>query len=379
MPEGYNNQGYGSGGYPRPQQPPIQGMSQQGMPQPQQGMPQPRQGMPQPQQPPVQGIPQPQPGYPYGGYPQGQQPPMGEMPQYGYPEGQPPKKGLGIGAIIGIVVGAVALVGIVLMLVVIPMIGRNDDTLGDQDDTTTTTPAPTDDSGTGDATDATQDAGTSDATDNPTDGTESPAPSVAPSGVAVDINNLADDWTLGEVNLAGQGYQLFESTYGDLVANGWALSEFSRDEIVQNSGSLIINAGQWETFTFENPTFPDCSLTVGLGNTGSAPINYDQCVITYLAGRAPYSDGKVAYDKVYDFVVSKGIKFGMTDQEVLAAFGQPDDHGSVYEDTDSGYKSIKYVVIGDGKAFQRGYYHLDFGFKLEDDGQYRINDISIGA
>lgn len=343
MPENY---GQGYGGYPQPQQ---QG---QGMP------PQQMQG----QQP-----------YGYG------QAPMNGM-QYGYPGGQPPKKGLGIGAIIGIVVGVLALIGMLGFVVLGPAMRGNGG--NDTDDTTTSQrrdDEDTTDTSTQPSSDGTDDTTASQAGDGQGQGGTSAPSGGSQSGIAVDINNLADDWTLGEVNLAGRGYRLFESTYGDLVANGWMIDKYDMEKIRNNGNALVINANEWTTFTFENPAYPDEHITVGLGNLTSGPINYDQCVITYLAAHLSYSNGELAYDRCYDFAISKGAKLGTTDTEVLALFGQPDEDGSIYEDDASGFKSIRYTVIGEGEALNRNYYHLEFQFTRTGDGLYHAKDITIGV
>lgn len=359
MPEDYNSaQGYG--GYP--QQPMQQGMPQQQMPQ--------------------QGMPGQQP-YGYG------QAPMGAN-QYGYPGGQPPKQGLGTGAIIGIVAGVVAILAILGFFLLGPaLIAGGDDDTGD-DPTVTTRPTGDEDEP---AESGTSERETADPESEVTDPTEvesgtgtdqqatgaTTAPTGSQPGTTADASGLSDDWTNMEVNLAGKKYRLFESTYGDLVAGGWMLDEYDMQKLSQNGGSLILNAGEWKTLTLENSAYPDESLTIGLGNLGSTPINYDQATLVHLSARAPISDGKYAYDKTYGFVVSKEATFGLTDADILAKFGTPDDNGSVYEDASSGYKSLSYAVIGEGEAFNRNYYRLEFQFNRDDDGQYRVMSITIGV
>lgn len=354
MPEDYG-QGYGNG-YPQQQMP-------------QQPMPEMPQQMPQGQQ-------------PYGYEPitpqMPQQMPMGGMQYgygygYGYP-GQPQKKGMGTGAVIGITLGALALIGLLVFFIFgrptsndpsygddTPVATRGDDDTDESDDRETKTD-PDDGKGQG----GTSGDGTT---------TQTQISSGATSGVTVDINNLSDDWIRGEVNLNGVGYRLYESTYGDLVANGWVMDDMDAEKVRNNNGSLVLNSGDMTIFSFEHPSFPNKSLIVGLGNFSSGPINYDQSIITYL----DVSDLSIIDSgSMYDFVISKGAKIGMTDSEIVSLFGMPDENGSVYESDDKTYKSLEYTVIGDGDAFSREYYTLEFHFYKEDDGQYRVIEIMTG-
>ena len=69
----------------------------------------------------------------------------------------------------------------------------------------------------------------------------------------------------------------------------------------------------------------------------------------------------------------------MTDTEILALFGQPDDNGNVYESDDGSYKSLTYTVVGSGETFDRNYYRLEFQFVPGGDGSYHAKDITIGV
>lgn len=375
MPENYG-QGYGGGHPSQPQQPQQMHPSQQ---------------MPGNFAPQTGG----QPPYEYGGYPQQNMPqPQQNMPQqmpYGYSSGQQPKKGLGIGAIIGIVVGALAIVGLLLFFAIgVLMVDRSDNQGTDSPSTATSTPS--DDDSTDDMTipslsdedevsgseiNANTDPVSSPDQDDTT--TDAQGGSTSPSlSTTVDINNLSNDWFAGEINLSGAGYRLFESTYSDLVANGWGLSKYSQDQVDANNGSMIINAGTWTTFQFENPSFPGYSLTVGLGNVGDAPINYDQGVITYFDGRVFPINGSYDYEGCYDLTISKGIHLGMTDGDIITAFGMPDENGGVTEDDGSGFKAVRYSVVSEGQPFSRSHLNLTFNLRL-DNGQYRIYEIIIGT
>ena len=352
MPEDYG-QGYGS----YPQQPNPQ------QPDPQMVNPQ----MPMPTQPDPYG---------YGGYGQGQPPMDGQVPangqQYGYPGGMPPKKGLGIGAIIGIVAGVLALVGILVFFL---LSSGNKNKPADNQKDTPAAVSVDDEKNTNTKTPENEGATSQEDTNVTEETPTTPAAPSAPagagasqSGTAVDINNLSDDWTLCEVNLAGHGYRLYESTYGDLIANGWRLSEMSQNNVASKGGSLIVNVGEWTTLTMENPQYPDTSLTIGVANTSEAPINYDQGTLCYMsANKPPYLESPM-----YEFVVSKGMTFGKSDADVIGAIGIPED-GNMHEDTN--FKNIRYTV----RDTEKGRRSLEFTLTAPNGGPLQVTTIAIGS
>lgn len=304
------------------------------------------------------GVPSP---YGYGGYPD----PRGgmDMSQFGYP-GQPPmqpKKKLGKGAIIGIVVGVVVIVCGILFALFWP---KGDPAADDPSDD----PAAVQTQKKGDDDDkqsggSNKKSGDSDDDQSGSGGVSVPG-GASMSGVSIDPNNISDDWTAGEFVIAGQGYRLGESTYGDLVAAGWRLAQSGQEKIAESGGTYILNANSDDWFSFEHASYPGSRLTIGLGNSGNTPINYDQGVITYADCRLPWSDEDVAYD----FSVAKGIKAGATREDVISAFGEPLRE---YLDEDGTYDSLTYGEWGSGTG------RLEFDLSPDDNGLMRVTEVYL--
>lgn len=152
-----------------------------------------------PQQQPTQGMPQ-QAGY-YGGYPQGGPQQASANGQWGYPGAQAPKREISTGALIGIIVGCVALLGV---LALVAVLGRQ----GAPDDTTTGKPGIT---GTPSGT------GTADGTD---DGTETGADG---DGTSIDLHGSGGDVQATGSTGDGAGWVTYRNPEAAAQDIGYAL------------------------------------------------------------------------------------------------------------------------------------------------------------
>lgn len=158
----------------------------------------------------------------------------------------------------------------------------------------------------------------------------------------VDANtnvDLSDNWTDMQIAIDGKVYNL-PVDYDVLKADGWSfdLADYGKEN------GYILNPGDSVTSTIEltNPKygeeFDSATLYVGFINVDDTAKDITECHIWSIKSDSYY--GSRQMEKYPSVTVAKGIKFGSTEQEVIAAFGQPEED-DVYV-SDSGYKTFEY-------------------------------------
>lgn len=146
--------------------------------------------------------------------------------------------------------------------------------------------------------------------------------------------DISDDWTDLEFGLDGIKYKM-NVPYSDLVANGWTfdLKDYGQEEDYQLDanykvyGTIDLNHSKYGT------DYEDFYITVGFINNDTVPHEVIDCDVWTLTANALYGSG--FKEPCGNMTIAKGIHFGSTEEEVLAAFGTPYD---VYE-SDLGYKA----------------------------------------
>lgn len=303
----------------------------------------PQQQMPMQQMP--QGMP-PQPPYGGGfdgGYPQQQ------YPGYGMPPQPPQKKGLGTGAIIGIIAGVAVLgLGIGFFL----LRGNGNDTpsddgkpatvttrTGDSDEKDGDKPSSSgDETQTGTGEDGTETGSGTEGTDPSAVGTDPATPAVTPSPAPA-----ASDWLSGEFVLEGQTYTLLKSGFRDLEANGWVISEDTQKALdAQYGGTIIVNPNIdiiGSGFDLETATKQGVSINVT--NLTNEAKDFKDCSLASIQidGRTYSSDPKTPPS----ITVAGGGMLGMTVAEIKAIYGEPTDIYPTDEDPNTSiYASLSY-------------------------------------
>ncbi len=158
----------------------------------------------------------------------------------------------------------------------------------------------------------------------------------------VDTNtsvDLSDEWTDMQIAIDGKVYTL-PVDYDVLKADGWSfdLADYGKEN------GYILNPGDSVTSTIEltNPKYGEeynsATLYVGFINVDDTAKDITECHIWSIKSDSYY--GSKQMEKYPSVTVAKGIKFGSTEQEVIAAFGQPEED-DIYV-SDSGYKTFEY-------------------------------------
>lgn len=155
---------------------------------------------------------------------------------------------------------------------------------------------------------------------------------------SVDLNKdiqISDDWTNFEIALDGTKITL-PCTFKDLANCGWVIP---RDKY--NDSDLIFGAGTISLggIALENESYPDVDFRVGIINNTNEALDIEECLITKVL--IDKNHGYKDADSYPDVILSKGIKWNASKEDVIEAFGETDD---IYEsDAKGGYKIYRYT------------------------------------
>ncbi len=135
--------------------------------------------------------------------------------------------------------------------------------------------------------------------------------------VGCDKDGISDNWADMEFKLADKKYKLPEK-FSTFSGNGWILY-----------GDADLAAGDYTTDMFQafNEDFyeqqKDLYLTIVIDfeNYGKTTKNVKECDV-YWISLSKIFDGE-EMNNIYEIELAKGIKWGSTEQEIVAAYGQP--------------------------------------------------------
>ena len=145
-----------------------------------------------------------------------------------------------------------------------------------------------------------------------------------PTSKPTSSGTISDDWTDLEFILDGKKYVLpFE--YKELTEDGWYLdeSEYDFSEGKERDGGMRVLA----TIQLNNPKYATDSLgefelVIGFINYSKEPKEYKDCDIYSIEFKNVYGYSRI--ENYGDVKIAGGIGFGSTEEEVLAAFGEPE-------------------------------------------------------
>ncbi len=137
-----------------------------------------------------------------------------------------------------------------------------------------------------------------------------PEATTAPEAITIDAiaaENLSENLFDFQLSLNGEVYTL-PCKYSELSEAGWSMEDIEGNEL---------GAGQ---YTFSNRiSNGDIYLSASLANTEDKTLPMKQCRVGKLSLDSYEADSGAK------LVLSKGITFGSTYDEVIAAFGEPTD------------------------------------------------------
>ena len=166
---------------------------------------------------------------------------------------------------------------------------------------------------------------------------------------------ISDDWRDLEFVFEGVKYKINETSYADLKAAGWTFD--LKDYGYENGYILNPRDKTYGTIDLKHSKYGDeydvFYITVGFINNDTVAKDITECDIWSISMDTRY--GFRLKESYSDMTVAKGIHFGSSEADVLAAFGTPED---VYENAENGYKSytwcydystyLKITVYADG-------------------------------
>lgn len=166
---------------------------------------------------------------------------------------------------------------------------------------------------------------------------------------------ISDNWLDMEFVFDGLKYKIGETSYNDLKNAGWTfdLADYGRPN------GYILNPGDksFSTVDLRNSKYGDgykaFCITVGFVNNDTVAKDITECDIWSVKTDTRY--GFKLKDSYSDMTIAKGIKYGSSEADVLAAFGTPTE---TYENPEHGYKTftwrhdfskyLKITVYADG-------------------------------
>jgi hypothetical protein len=156
-----------------------------------------------------------------------------------------------------------------------------------------------------------------------------------------DVSEISDDWRDLDIMIDGVLYH-FPYDYDKLVENGWTIdmTDYGYED------GYILNKGEKTTGTLElhhekyGKEYSSFSIDCGFQNFEGKAVDITECdlwsikldCIKYSSPHEEYSEVKIA----------KGIGFGSTKEDVIAAFGECEEE-NIYESTELGYVTYEYV------------------------------------
>ena len=156
----------------------------------------------------------------------------------------------------------------------------------------------------------------------------------------VSDGKISDNWSDMDVSINGVVYH-FPYDYDLLKSNGWYvdMKEYGYED------GYILNKGDSVTGTIDmyndkyGKEYNSFSLWVGFKNFGQKAADILECDIWSF--EADIMHGFKKMEKYPDVVIAKGITWGATEAEIIAAFGEWDDE---YVSEENGYKTVDYVI-----------------------------------
>lgn len=173
-----------------------------------------------------------------------------------------------------------------------------------------------------------------------------------PVSIPTSSGTISDDWADLEFILDGKKYVLpFE--YKELTEDGWYLDESDYDfsEGKEIDGGMKVLA----TIHLNNPkyatdSFGEFELVIGFINYSKEPKEYKDCDIYSIEFKNMYGYSEI--ENYGDVKIAGGIGFGSTEEEVLAAFGEPESEYNAEKYTSytwrKDYKTLRIDVYKDG-------------------------------
>ncbi len=166
---------------------------------------------------------------------------------------------------------------------------------------------------------------------------EEPAAPPAPSAAqpVVDAGAMSENWWDGQILFDGVVYTL-PLAYSTLAEAGWTfnLADYGyEDGYVMNKGDKT-----YSTIKLTNTNYDEkLDVTVGFINSGDAAADITECNIWSLSCNTRHGFDPVA--SYPSMQLAKGITWGSTEEQVIAAYGKPNE---VY-DSERGYKVLSYT------------------------------------
>lgn len=151
-------------------------------------------------------------------------------------------------------------------------------------------------------------------------------------------SELSSDWKNLQISMDGQVYSL-PFAYDLLVAAGWDfdISDYGSEEYVLEGGKYITGGIYLENPAYLMDTFYEYpEIRVGMRNYSSKDADIKACDVWSLSISRVY--GTKTVSKYPDVVIAGGITWGSSAEDIMAAYGQPED---TYQ-SDSGYTAYTY-------------------------------------
>ena len=165
--------------------------------------------------------------------------------------------------------------------------------------------------------------------------------------------DISDDWKDMEFIFDGEKYSLEDAPYATLQESGWDfdLADYGyEDGYVLNPNDQISG-----TVDLSNPDYnEDLDVSVGFINRTKKIKDIKECSIWSFDCSIEY--GTELLDNVPDMTIAQGITWGSTAEEVIEAFGEPDDE---YRSDALGY--TEYTYEDDYDKYLRIYVYDDYG------------------
>lgn len=178
---------------------------------------------------------------------------------------------------------------------------------------------------------------------------------------------ISDNWVDMEFLVAGKKYTL-PNTFDAFNKNGWILDE-----------NDVIPPGQYtnEYYEMYNESFYDktnqlyASILVDFENETDKDKNIKGCTIWWISfTRMPYKN--VELQNCYEIKLAKGIKWGSTEADIIAAYGNVED-GDRHDIVEDGYVALIYKNTTNNVYAQMVFYILnDGGLFMVDFEKYPI-------
>lgn len=152
----------------------------------------------------------------------------------------------------------------------------------------------------------------------------------------------------GKFTVEGKEYMLLQSTAADFLADGWQLSDYDKEQ-ADADGNLMVAPDDDQFLVFlEKPEY-DTSLSLFLRNSTEQPVNYDQCLIESII-----VDRLMPDESAPSLVIPGDVKVGMSKDEVIAVYGEPQD---IYSNKMNGflYESVIYSETEEGTGVNAGF------------------------